>query len=182
MSDSISMPVWPPRIYLMGFMGSGKSALGAKLARRIDYQFLDLDALIVEREGQPVSGIFSTQGEAYFRKIETETLMETGSMKQTLIALGGGTPCYHHNMDWISGNGYSIYLNISVETLLGRLRRKRPGRPLLEALNDEELRDYIQDTLESRRPFYERADWVFEAEGKSPEETEAAFRQVLQNF
>ena len=75
MSDSISMPVWPPRIYLMGFMGSGKSALGAKLAPRIDYQFLDLDALIVEREGQPVSGIFSTQGEAYFRKIETETLM-----------------------------------------------------------------------------------------------------------
>jgi len=160
-------------------MGSGKSGLGAKLARRLNYEFRDLDALITEREGRPVTAIFAEQGEAYFRKVETEILHATEAFNHTLIALGGGTPCFGQNMDWISRNGWSIYLRITVATLLGRLRKSKDSRPLLAALTDDEMLDYIKRTLEQRRPFYERAHVVLDAENLTPEQTENALRENL---
>jgi shikimate kinase len=174
-------PDWPSRIYLMGFMGSGKSGLGAKLARRLQYEFRDLDALITEREGRAVTEIFAESGEAYFRKAETEVLHGTGTYERTLIALGGGTPCFGQNMDWISRNGWSIYLRIPVDTLLGRLRKRKDSRPLLASLNDDDMRAYIERTLEQRRPYYERADVILDAENLTPEQSEAALRGWLQN-
>jgi len=174
-------PDWPSRIYLMGFMGSGKSGLGAKLARRLQYEFRDLDALITEREGRAVTKIFAESGEVYFRKTETEVLHSTATFERTLIALGGGTPCFGQNLDWISRHGWSIYLRIPVDTLLGRLRKRKDSRPLLAALSDDEMRDYIERTLEQRRPFYERADVILDAENLTPEESAAALRAWLQD-
>lgn len=179
MTDRANSPVLPQRIYLLGFMGSGKSVLGAKLAARLGYDFCDLDALITGREGRSVSIIFAEDGEAYFRKVETETLISTAERNQTLIALGGGTPCFGHNMEWISRNGLSVYLRVPVPTLLGRLKKKRAGRPLLESLDDNALRDYIERTLELRRPFYEQAAVVLDAEGMTPGEVEAALHRHL---
>lgn len=163
----------------MGFMGSGKSKLGAKLARRLNYEFRDLDTLITEREGRPVTAIFAEHGEAFFRKAEAEMLHATDAFHQTIIALGGGTPCFGQNMDWISRNGWTVYLRIPVATLLGRLRKRKDSRPLLSALNDDEMLEYIKRTLEQRRPFYERAHVILDAENLSPEETEEALWESL---
>lgn len=170
----------PDRLYLMGFMGSGKSALGAKLAHRLGYTFLDLDQAIAEQEGRSVPEIFSADGEAFFRKRETEVLHGTASLTRTLIALGGGTPCFNQNIDWINQHGLSIYLSIRTETLLGRLRRKKSGRPLLADLDDEGLRTFIEQTLNKREPYYRRAHFVLDAEGKTPEEAERIIREYCE--
>ena len=138
------------------------------MARQLGYAFVDLDQLIEQREGQGIPGIFAERGEAYFRKVESEVLLSTESLSRTLISLGGGTPCFGSNMDWIAAHGLSVYLRISPQTLFGRLRRKRSGRPLLQALDDDALRQYIHDSLKLRRPFYERAAIVLDAEGMSP--------------
>ncbi|MFT7588404.1 MAG: shikimate kinase [Limisphaerales bacterium] len=148
------------RIYLMGFMGCGKTTLGKKLARRAGLDFYDLDDLIEEKKGLSVPEVFAEYGESYFRDIEKETLEETESLGNVLIALGGGTPCFSSNMDWIKENGISIYLKLPEAMLYGRLKMLRKGRPLLEGMDDLALKEYIKEALSRRTPFYDRADYI----------------------
>jgi shikimate kinase len=168
----------PPRIYLLGFMGSGKSALGAKLARRLDYAFEDLDARIVERAGCSIRELFAARGEGYFRALEGEMLRETAAWNQTLVALGGGTPCFGDNMDWIVANGFSVYLRVPVAVLLGRLRKRQQERPLIAGLDPAQLEAFIRETLDKREPYYSRAHWCLDAAGMSPAEVETGLRRV----
>ncbi len=153
---------WPSRIYLLGFMGSGKSALGRKLARYVGYGFVDLDDLIVAKAGMDIPSIFSASGEAHFRALEAETLRETAALEQHIIALGGGTPCFGDNMDWINANGHSVYLRLPVEVLFGRLRKKKAGRPLIAAMDDAELRQYVAGTVSERSFHYGQASHIMD--------------------
>lgn len=146
------------RIYLIGFMGSGKTKNGKRLAAKTQMQFLDLDEVIAESAGLSINEIFSTHGENYFRELESALLKNTSTIDHTIIACGGGTPCYFDNMEWILANGKCIYLFAPVEILFGRLREKKEKRPLLRNMDDAALRVYIETKLTVRVPFYQKAN------------------------
>lgn len=154
-------------IFLLGFMGSGKSSLGKKLARKLDVPFIDLDRKIEEEEGRSIPAIFANEGEAYFREKETALLRKISTGEKAVIALGGGTPCREENLQLIHEKGSSIYLKVPVERLIGRLRQKKEGRPLIAPLSDQDLGYFVRTKLEERIPFYEQADQVVEMEEKS---------------
>jgi shikimate kinase len=153
------------RIFLMGFMGSGKSTLGKQLAAQLSLPFADLDEYISEHEGQNIPAIFSAQGEAAFRLLEKKYLEEL--VQQTdngVIALGGGTPCFHDNIELINRAGVSVYLETSAATLLDRLENTVEGRPLLAGQTGERLLEAITTKLQERQPYYSSAKIVFNTE------------------
>ncbi len=151
-----------PRIYLLGFMGSGKSYTGKKLAARLGLPFVDLDQMIEKRAGKSISALFEEQGEARFRQFERETLHETNKHLAAVVSCGGGVPCFHQNMEWINQNGISVYLKTNHDILFQRLKNGRQQRPLLRGKTDEELRLYIEEKLKEREPFYNQAHIVLE--------------------
>lgn len=152
-------------IFLLGFMATGKSTIGKKVAKRLTIPFLDLDHCIEEWEQKTISEIFAEKGEDYFRKTESTVLHNLIYQEPSFIATGGGTPCFHDNMDFMLQNGRCIYLKTKTEILLGRLRQQRDRRPLVARLTDEELQEFIESKIAERSPFYERADFVVENNG-----------------
>lgn len=148
------------RIYLVGFMGSGKTRHGKILAAKTGMQFIDLDDLISAHENKSIAEIFAINGEDYFRTLETKILLSTQSIENAIISCGGGTPCFNNNMQWILENGNSIYLTAPVEILFGRLKDKKGKRPLLKNFTDEELKHYIATKIEERSSFYNRANAI----------------------
>lgn len=147
-------------IVLLGYMASGKSTIGKKLAKSLDLKFIDLDDYIIEKEKQPISAIFSTKGEIYFRKIEHQYLKEiVNNSKDYVLSLGGGTPCYANNMSLIlDSNAISIYLKGNTNTLTERLIRKKAKRPLIASLEDDKIPEFVAKHLFERRPFYEQSE------------------------
>ncbi|MDA7501857.1 AAA family ATPase [Chitinophagales bacterium] len=156
----------PSRVFLMGFMGSGKSTVGRKLAARLGYDFYDLDHFIEETVGASIADIFSFGGEETFRGAEEEALRFLGAKENVLISLGGGTPCYGNNMDIIEELGTSIYLNVPFSILIGRLRRNRVKRPLIAEMSEEELDAFVSKSLDDREPIYKRATIDFKYMGE----------------
>lgn len=150
-------------LYLLGFMGAGKSYVGRELAAIWDVEFIDLDDLIIKKAGKSIPEIFKEDGEAHFRQLEQICLKGTCSPKAKIIALGGGTPCFFDNMDWIKKHGYSVFLDMPVDTLIERLRTETGGRPLLHNKTKEELKQFIEEKLNSRRSFYEQANLIVQA-------------------
>ena len=102
-------------IYLIGFMGSGKSSAGKGIAALLRWRFTDLDKLVEEKEGMTVAGIFATKGEEYFRKAEAEALQDVSGRTRTVVACGGGTPCSDKNISLMKATGVTIYLRLAVE-------------------------------------------------------------------
>ena len=152
-------------ISLMGFMGSGKSTFGRRLAARLDWEFIDLDDYIVENEGMTINEIFSVRGEKVFRQMEQDYLKRIiHSQIECIVSLGGGTPCNDEIWNHIS-NTKSIYLKRTPNFLFNILRTKKVKRPLIKDLNDEELKILIDKKLEERSPFYERSDLIFHGYG-----------------
>lgn len=151
-------------IYLIGFMASGKTSVGRKLAARLNMEFIDLDQRIEEEERQSITVIFKEKGECYFREVESKVLRSFSESKSCLIALGGGTVCYSSNIDQVNQNGLSIYLKRSNMRLLGRLRQKRSKRPLIANLSDDELKAFIDDKMKERASFYEQAQLIIDAD------------------
>jgi shikimate kinase len=167
------------RIYFIGFMGSGKSSIGKKMAARLGYNFIDLDDHIEKKSGMSIPDIFKSQGEDYFRKMESYSLKEIAGLDKVVVSTGGGTPCYSNNMDIINNSGVSIYLKMSSDTLYSRLRESKTNRPLLSGLNDQELRQYIADKLQEREFFYSQAHFKVKAKDLKPEELHTFLLQNL---
>ena len=113
-------------IVLLGYMGCGKSTIGKKLAQERQLQFYDLDNVIENQEGQAISKLFETKGELYFRKREAELLRQFISKNDNyILSLGGGTPCYANNMDFLlEQNLQTVYLKAQLETIIGRLKEE----------------------------------------------------------
>lgn len=141
-------------IYLVGFMGSGKSHVGKKLAKALYCPFVDLDAVIERETNSTINDLFRVEGQAYFRLLERRVLHDTAFGPTRIVATGGGAPCFFNNMNWINQHGLAIYLDAKPEVLVERLWRGRSKRPLLNGLNQDSLLDFIKGKLTERRAFY----------------------------
>jgi shikimate kinase len=151
------------RIYLVGFMGSGKSHWGRLLSAKLTLPFFDLDQQITEDENKSVVEIFAEKGEEYFRMMEKETLyILTESHESFVMACGGGTPCYFNNIDYMNQNGTTVWLNTRLDVLFNRLLKEKAHRPLLKDLSDAQLKQFILKKFSERRIYYEQADLVVE--------------------
>lgn len=149
------------RIFLLGFMGSGKSFSGKRLAEKFGMSFIDLDAYIEAKEGRTIREIFEEEGEDYFRKVERECLHEMAEKEMTIISTGGGTPCFFDNMKWMNDRGITVFLETSVDVLANRLFNEMKKRPLLKDFSKEELKKYIEKKLEERNPFYHQTQILY---------------------
>lgn len=149
--------MFPERIYLLGMPGSGKSTLSKQLAKEINYHFLDLDEWIVQHERNSISEIFAIKGEEYFREIERKALLYSLTLQRTVIATGGGTPCFFDNIQIIKSNGFSIFLDVPLEVLAQRVSKEVSTRPLLNADN-KEIIEQLKEKYNYRLSFYKQAE------------------------
>lgn len=150
-------------IFLMGFMGSGKSTSGKVLAKKLNMAFVDLDELIENAEQTSIDSIFEAQGEEKFRELELNYLKKSFSFQNTVTALGGGTPCYHDNIKSIKKNGISVYLKMPAAAIVNRLSNAKTSRPLIKNKTQDELAAYIKKTLGEREKYYEQANYTINA-------------------
>ena len=153
------------RIFLIGFMGCGKTTLGKKLAKHLNYNFIDLDSYIEKTTNKTITEIFENKGEKKFRIVEKESLMEVCKKDNLVIATGGGTPCFFDNMQKILDSGKAIYLKMEIEDLLERLETEKSQRPLIENNSAKELENFIRNKLSEREYFYKKSNYILQ--GKS---------------
>lgn len=176
----------PHRIYLTGFMGCGKSTIGVILANVMGWKFIDLDEAIEERLGMPIATFFKLEGEPAFRAIETVVLHETANWDKTVIALGGGALANQANLAWALGNGTILYLSVSVDGLVERLKYST-SRPLLldemgQTVSKAVLKTRIQALFNQRAAFYAQAHLRVEGDGKSVGQTVDEAAHLLRAF
>ncbi len=152
------------RVYLIGFMGSGKSTLGRWLADAMDWSFLDLDLFIENKYHKTIPQIFEEKGESAFREMENICLEEVSSFENVIIGAGGGTPCYYNNMDIMNQTGLAIYLKLTPEVIYNRLMTSKAKRPLIEGKHGEELLSFIAEKLSEREDYYMKANMIADAE------------------
>jgi shikimate kinase len=153
------------KIYLIGFMGSGKTHWGHLLSEKLGLRFFDLDEQIVEQAGKPITEIFATAGEEQFRLQETEVLHTlTETHESFIMACGGGTPCYFNNIDYMNQSGTTVWINTPLDTLFTRLVSQKSKRPLIRELTDDQLRGFISKKFADRRMYYEQATLVVDEE------------------
>ncbi|MBT3385159.1 MAG: shikimate kinase [Prolixibacteraceae bacterium] len=145
------------RIYLIGYMGCGKSTLGRRLSEHLNLQFVDMDHYIEERNYKTIPQIFAEEGEAEFRKKERKALEELSEFTDIVIATGGGAPCFFDNVELMNKSGKTIYLNIEPNILADRLLKSKTERPLIKGKSREELVAFIDETLKKRNEFYKQA-------------------------
>jgi shikimate kinase len=147
------------KIFLIGFMGSGKTHWGRLLSKKLGLAFYDLDTVLVEQEKKSVADIFAEKGEEYFRYKETEALERIAEEEDGFIlSCGGGTPCFFNNIEFMKKSGKVIWLNTSIDVLTQRLLRERKSRPLIREVDESELGRYIVRKLSERRMYYQQAD------------------------
>lgn len=159
------------RLYLTGYMASGKSTLGRKIAKRTELPFFDTDKMIEEAEGATCADIITFAGEAYFRQAERRALEQTAEMENAIISTGGGLPIWGDNQSWIAEHGVSVYLKREPEQILSRLsERGRQKRPKFRGKSDEELLHFMHEHLTEREPIYLKAQIVFDCSQVSDEE------------
>lgn len=157
-------------IFLIGFMGSGKSTVGALLAERLNLPFIDSDKEIENKTGKRINTIFSENGEIAFREMEMEFLKSLESVKPSVIAVGGGLPSIEGALELMHQMGLVIYLNTSLLTLIKRLKDEKEQRPLLKELSEAEFHPFIEDLLSRRVHYYKQAKLIMPNERNSPNE------------
>lgn len=159
------------KIFLIGFMGSGKTFLGKQLSQKLSIPFFDLDEQIESHENKKITEIFEKDGEEYFRLLEKDTLhIITESHDSFVMATGGGTSCYFNNIDYIKSSGTVIWINTPIHVLFERLLKEKDTRPLIRNLEDDQIRGFIIKKFADRKIFYEQAHLSIEDEAISLEE------------
>ena len=152
------------RIFLIGYMGAGKTTLGKAFAREMGLTFVDLDWYIEERFHKSIRQLFTERGEDGFRELEKRMLHEAAEFEDVVISTGGGTPCFLDNMEYMNTMGDTIFLDVDIKVLFRRLKVAKQQRPLLVQKTDEELMAFITENLQKRLPFYTKAKHVFNGE------------------
>jgi shikimate kinase len=158
-------PHLPMRIFLIGFMGSGKTYWGRQLGQKLGIPFFDLDEQVVNHAGKSIPDIFQQEGEEHFRLLEKEVMyMITESHESFVMSCGGGTPCFFNNIEYMNNAGTTVWINTPASVLFDRLIRERPGRPLIKDLSNDQLRAFISRKFADRKLYYEQADVVIDDE------------------
>ena len=151
------------KIFLIGFMGCGKTHWGKELSKKLSIPFFDLDQKIEEQEGRSIPEIFAKEGEEYFRMVEKDVLyLLTESHETFVMATGGGTPCFYNNIDYLKSKGTTVWINCSVDCLYSRLEKEKAKRPLISAIPVEELKSYIIKKFSNRKIFYQQAHVIIQ--------------------
>ncbi len=148
------------RIFLIGFMGSGKSTHGSGLAKKLGYDFVDMDYLIEETAGMTVASIFNEHGEAVFRKWEHDILLELCKRDKVVISTGGGAPCHNNMIGIMCSHGATVYIKLSPKALKERLLRSKTERPLIKGKSESELLEFITAMLSEREQYYKQASLI----------------------
>lgn len=165
------------KIFLIGFMGSGKTYWGRKLSQKLGIPFFDLDEQTASHEGKSISEIFATEGEEYFRLLEKNTLHTISESHTSFVmAAGGGTPCYFNNIEYMNRAGTTVWLNTPIDLLFERLLKEKEQRPLLKNLKDDQLKGFIIKKFADRKIYYEQADVVMD---KDPVELEKLVEKIF---
>lgn len=168
------------KIILLGYMASGKSTISKLLANALDVEAIDLDDYIIDKEKDSIKNIFKTKGEVYFRKQENIYLKElVDNEKNFVLALGGGTPCYANNIEFIKNLPNSFYLKANLNTLFERLHLEKEKRPLISELNNEKLKEFIAKHMFERAPYYEQASYTISIDKKSIESIVDEIQQLI---
>jgi shikimate kinase len=154
----------PVLIFLNGFMGSGKTTAGRMLAGSLGYEFADLDKLIEDHEGMAVTGIFATRGEEYFRASEARVLESLLGRTGLVVACGGGTACFHDNMQKMNSAGITVYLKVSPDLLATRLSLGHSTRPLVAGMSGDELKNHVRKLLAGREGWYRQSAIIYNAD------------------
>jgi shikimate kinase len=166
------------KIFLIGFMGSGKTHWGRLLSEKLRIRFFDLDEHITEQAGKTITEIFATEGEEQFRLLEKEAMyIITESHDSFVMATGGGAPCYFNNIEYMNQAGITVWLNTALPVIFERLSREKQKRPLIKELTDDQLDAYISKKFADRRIYYEQAGII--AEEDEPGLLEKIIQQVF---
>jgi len=160
------------KIFLIGFMGSGKTTLGRKLASRMGYEFIDLDHKLEQQVELSIAEYFQLFGEDAFRQLESQVLKKTLYPDNAIISTGGGLPCFFDNMDWMKANGKSVYIKLNPKTLADRLETGKEERPLLQDKHGDALVEFIEQKLVEREKFYSQASIVIDGLSLTAEKLE----------
>lgn len=158
------------KIFLIGFMGCGKTRMGKNLSNKLEKPFVDIDTLIEHTQNQSIPEIFANQGENGFREIEKNILQVSAFADDAIISTGGGAPCFYDNMEWMNKNGLTIFIDPPVKVLADRLINAKTERPLVKNKSFEELLIFIEEKLNERRPFYEQAQITLKGVNLSTED------------
>ena len=151
-------------IFLIGYMGCGKSTMGRAVSALTGVPFIDLDNYIEQRFHLTVKEIFAQRGEDGFRDVERRMLQEVADFEDVIVACGGGTPCFFDNMEYMNTHGTTVFLNTPIDRLHSRLMRGRHKRPLIADKDDEELMTFIKEALAKRMEHYSKAQITFSSE------------------
>ena len=154
-------------VFLIGMPACGKTSIGKRLAKKLQFTFIDLDHHLADKENKSVATIFSEKGEDFFRELEAKYLKEISNTKtDTIISVGGGTPCFHNNLAFMLSSGKVFYLNASAETLFLRLKEDTK-RPMFIGLTEGQIKDKINLVLQQRETFYLQAHHTINTSHKS---------------
>ena len=156
-------------------MGSGKSYWAKQLATALQYELVDLDTVIEIQNNATISEIFELYGEQFFRNQETKYLRNFDTKNNVVVATGGGTACFNDNMQWMNEQGITIWIDEPIDVLVNRLVKEKAHRPLIKNLNDAELKYFLEQKLQQRKPFYSKAKYII----SSKEDTTEKLIQLL---
>lgn len=155
------------KIFLLGFMGTGKSYWGRRWATQHHLRFFDLDTEIEQHTRLTIPQLFEQYGETYFREQERERLHHFEKEDNFILSTGGGTPCFYDNMRWMKQHGLTVYLDTPLSVLKERLAREKAHRPLVKHLNEQEMEDFIKNSIQKREIYYKQAHIILSTESIS---------------
>ena len=164
-------------LYLIGFMGVGKTTIGKQIAALNKVVFIDTDSQIEKETSKSIKEIFETDGEIAFRKLETDTIRSIN--RKAIIACGGGLPAHNNNIEYLKHKGTVIYLKASTETLIKRLEKNKNKRPLISKLTNDKLLEFIRRLLKEREETYKQADYTIETDNKTVKEVLREINSLL---
>ena len=174
------------RIFLIGYMGSGKTTVGKRLAKLLSLSFIDLDDYIQNKYRKTIAEIFDEYGEEEFRRIEARALRDVAEIENVLISTGGGAPCYFDNMKIMNDTGITVYIEADPEELAARLLASKTVRPLVAGKSEEELVPFIENHLSQRERYYKNAHIIYRTERMITKEeihyTVLGIAEQLENF
>jgi shikimate kinase len=155
------------KIFLLGFMGTGKTYWGRLWAAQQNLRFFDLDTEIEKHTGLTIPQIFEQHGETFFRELERERLHSFDKEDDFILSAGGGTPCFYNNMQWMNENGLTIYLDTPLAVLKDRLLKEKMHRPLIKQLDEQGIEHFIETSIQKRKEYYQQAHIILSTESIS---------------